>query len=192
MKKFLKISGIVIAAYIVTWLTVVSLAALFQSGGDPLLFGDLELSTHSLSKTCYANTYHWPVKTDYVELDIPDTVDGYRVTKLGGQNSFVGPTSPFMISMPLAKNNLGTNILPEDAQVERYHMVINIGKNLKEIKYLVMREYFDMGENQFVQILVTVNCDEENRHFYSKDGKLYNRSDDSLVGGFFYYSDYCN
>ena len=53
-----------------------------------------------------------------------------------------------------------------------------------------MFSYYKLSEQQFVQILVSIECDEENPYFYSQDGKLYQRADNTLVEGFFYYSDF--
>lgn len=194
MKKFFKIFGLVVLALAVLQLLLIMLFGLLQSRWDTIRTDNFRLGVNTWSKTCFVSTYWWPAKTDYVEVDIPDSVEGYRVTTLGGYGGSTAG-SPFMVELPYKQVitvHHGAGTLPEDAQIEQYHMVVNIGENLRKIDLTSMDVYYETKDNQFIQILVTVNCDEDNRTFYSKDGKLYRRSDNSLVEGFFYYSDYCD
>ena len=47
-------------------------------------------------------------------------------------------------------------------------------------------EYTVKGEKTAYCPRVSIICDEDNKTFYSKDGKLYYRQDDTLVDGFNY------
>ena len=163
-----------------------------------LMYGNKEFSSeglsyeaHSILNSCFASTYTWSSGEKYAVLDIPDTFDGYRVTALGGYVGSGAP-SPFTANLPNALSVHSKGTLPDNMQIERYHLVINIGKYLRDDEFIVMDDYHKVGNNHFVQILVTVNCSPQNPYFYSKDGKLYKRLDDSLIEGFFYYSDYCD
>ena len=114
------------------------------------------------------------------------------MTALGGYIGSGAPC-PFSVILPdtlSVYSGYSESTLPDCAQIEQYHLVINIGKYLRDDKFIVMDDYHEVGNSQFVQILVTVNCSPDNPLFYSEDGKLYKRLDDSLVDGFFYYSDY--
>ena len=158
-------------------------------GNREFVSDNLSYDTNSILNICFASTYTWPIGEKHVVLDIPDTYDGYRVTALGGYVGSGAP-SPFMANLPNTLSVCSEDTLPNNAQIDQYHLVLNIGKYLREDKLIVMDYYHKVGTNQYVQVLVTVNCSPENPYFYSEDGKLYKRLDDSLVEGFFYYSDY--
>jgi len=186
VKPVLKvISFAVLAVFLLIFLRDCSLFY----GNKDIESDDLVYYTHDIFRTCFAGNYTWPSDTDCAVLDIPDTCDGYRVTALGGYIGSGAPC-PFVVIVPgtLAMHSCET--LPESAEIEQYHLVINIGKSLKEDRFIAMERYHRIGQNRFVQILVSINCSEENQYFYSEDGKLFRRSDNSLVDGFFYYSDY--
>lgn len=158
-------------------------------GDEVLLSDNLHYETHYLYKICFASYYTWPSGEKNAVLDIPDTCEGYRVVGLGG---FVGSgaPSPFFVNIPDAQSICLESSLPDHAQIDQYHLVINIGKYLREDTLIELDEYYHIEADRFVQILVSVNCSPENPWFYSEDGKLYRRSEGDLVEGFFYYSDY--
>lgn len=161
-------------------------------GNNDLSSDNLHYYSHNIFKTCFASTYSWPTDGKYAVIDIPDTCDGYRVTALGGYIGSGAPC-PFWVSLPdtlSVYSGYSESTLPDHAQIDQYHLVINIGKYLRKDEFIVMDDYYEVGYNRFVQILVTVNCSPENPYFYSENGKLYKRLDHSLVEGFFYYSDY--
>lgn len=133
---------------------------------------------------CFASHYSWESNEREVVVDIPDEIDGKAVTELGGNAVY-----PFLVNLPHSRYGCGEDLLPENAVIEHYHMVINLGENIRKADWVEMDEYHCIGNNRFVQILVTINCPEENRWFYSENGKLYHK-DGTLVTGFFYASDY--
>ena len=164
-----------------------------------LLYGNYKLTsdnlsyyTHNVFNRCFAGEYIWPAEGTTAVLNIPDTCEGYRVTALGGYVGSGAPC-PFMVSLPTTSGVCSVcseGTLPDDAQIEQYHLVVNIGRHLRNDECIVMDDYYKIGTNRFVQILVSVNCAPENPCFYSENGKLYKKTDDSPVDGFFYYSDY--
>ena len=65
---------------------------------------------------------------------------------------------------------------------------IYIGKNISHIEY-VEDEYYlvkEDGKGTYYHPVVYIECSDENGHFYSKDGKLYDRSTDELIDCFAY------
>ena len=181
---------------VVIWIIVI----LFLSGTFltqcSLMYGNKTLSsnhlnyyTHNIFRSCFAANYTWTADTTTAVLEIPDACEGYRVTALGGYIGSGAPC-PFQVNLPNTSTIHSQGTLPDNAEIEQYHLVIHIGKYLRETGFIVMDDYHKIGSNQFIQILVTVNCSPQNPYFYSEDGKLYKRSDHSLVDGFFYYSDY--
>lgn len=155
-------------------------------GDKTIEFDNLCYYTHNLFKTCFAGNYMWTSDTNYAVLSIPDICDGYRVTALGGYIGSGGPC-PFTMNLSGVQYICSEDLVPDDAEVEQYHLVINIGKNLKDDRFIVMDDFYYFGANQYVQVLVTVNCSEENPIFYSEEGKLFRRSDNSLVDGFLFF-----
>jgi len=159
---------------------------------EDLTSDNLTLHPHRVLKTCFASSYTWPSDDQSAVLTIPDTCEGYRVTALGGYVGSGGPC-PFSVNLPNSTgvfSGYSDDTLPADAQIEQYHLVLNIGKHIWDDEFVVMDDYHRVGPDQYVQVLVTVNCSPKNPFFYAEDGKLYRRLDHSLVEGFFYYSDY--
>ena len=186
MNKIFKIFGVVALVYALLWGAGAGVYAYAQTKWETTQVEQQSYGVNTLTKKGFASTYHWSTTATEAEIVIPDTVDGYTVTKLGCYNG--GGGSPFAVSLNGALPFSGT--LPEDAQVEQYHLVIHIGEKLKEAELVVLDCYHKLMEDRFVQILVSIECDEENPYFYSQDGKLYKRTDNALVDGFFYYSDF--
>ena len=186
LKRLLKWLGILGLSFLIALFVV---ACFFNSGGEELQVDNLAFYTHRIGKTCFAGCYYWNIDSNYAVLDIPNSCDGYRVTELGGFIGIGGPC-PFTVVLPDTKSVHNENTLPVGSQVEQYHLVINLGQYRKEDEFVHMKVYHRLEDDRFVQILVSVNCSEDNRYFYSLDGKLYRRKDDTLVDNFFYYSDH--
>lgn len=158
-------------------------------GREDLTDGNMCYTTHNIFRTCFASVYAWTSDSGDDVLIIPDVIDGYRVTSLGGYVGSGAPC-PFLIHFPDAVSICTEATLPEDAQVEQYHLVLYLGKHVDADTFVVLDEYFKMEDGRYVQILTTIHCSEKNPHLYSEKGKLYRRIDDSLVLGFFYEADY--
>ena len=192
MKKIIQVTLAVFAL-----LAVLVFCALFLTqcsmmfGNKTLVSDNLHYEAHKIFKECFASNYLWTSNEDNATLNIPDTCQGYRVTKLGGFVGSGGPC-PFMVTLPNTQYICDEGVLPDNAQISYYYLEISIGKYIGEDTFIAMDQYYNIGSDAFVQILVSVQCSEENPYLYSKDGKLYRKSDDSLVDGFFYYSDYCD
>lgn len=188
-RRIYKIIAILLLVVFLLFCVPFFLQGSLMYGNKTVLSDNLRYYTHNIFKSCFVGDYTWPAGEKYAVLDIPDACEGYRVTSLGGYIGSGGPC-PFDVNLPNAASVHMEGTLPEDAQIEQYHLVINIGKYIQEDGLIVMDGYHKVGNDRFVQILVTVNCSPENPVFYSENGKLYKRADDSPVDGFFYYSDY--
>ena len=190
MKRMIKRIILIILIVILLFLCSSFLTQCSMMYGNKVFSSDnLNYHAHNIFNSCFAGCYTWPLNENNAVLDIPDTCEGYRVIALGGYIGSGSP-SPFAVNLPNEVSIHSEGTLPDNARIEHYHLVINIGKYLREDELIMMDDYHKVGYDQFVQILVTVNCSPENPVFYSDNGKLYKRSDHSLVDGFFYYSDY--
>lgn len=144
-------------------------------------------------KVCYVSDYYWDGNEDTMTINIPDYIDGYKVKYLGGYLGRGAP-DPFCVNIPWSISEIYSeeciHVL-EETNVKTLHFILNIGANVAQMKRVNMRDYYHLEEpDVFLRVAVTVNCSSENKWFYSMDGKLYNKADDTLIEDFFYYEDY--
>lgn len=150
----------------------------------------LSYTMHRFRKVCFADTVTWDEELNEMVLNIPDACDGYRVTSLGGFLG-TGVPCPFTVDMDGADMYYGEGAQPDDALMVQRHLTINLGKYVEEIRLADMKGCSHIAQtDEYVQIIVSFNCAEDNETFYSKDGKLYYRENDALVEDFYYYADY--
>lgn len=151
-------------------------------------YGNLCFTYRKFGGSCVVSDGIWEGMEETLVVEIPDEVDGRRVTAMGSSYP-----SPFIFNFEEGiAYACGEEMLPEDAVIIPRYLTIRIGKNLRVLGDMEMKQYFcDRNDkNVFYRILVTVECAEENRNFYSRDGKLYQKAGDLLIDVFFYESDY--
>lgn len=158
-------------------------------------------ATNKVSDCVYVGNYTPTESEDPYVITIPDTISGRPVTHLGGYYGRGLPT-PFMISMAHYMN------APERStydcvygkaslkNIENLYTIENIvfdlyiGKNLRHITNVVMDNYYPHinadGGITFYHPVVRLHCSVENQHFYSLDGKLYNKETRELISDFEY------
>lgn len=163
----------------------------------------LYIAINRKANCCFVGQYDCSEYTENAEIIIPDEYDGVPVTKIGGYYG-VGVPSPFRIELGDAymnapsdsdfygvfSGNLESYGIEEEYSVEELVFTLRIGKNISEIEFVSMGEYYphinDDGSITFYHPVVNVVCSEENKSFYSKDGKLYNKETDELIEEFNY------
>ena len=139
-------------------------------------------------KVCFAGAFAWDGENMVIE--VADEIERHPVTSLGGYTG-KGVSNPFSVHIEGVHSTWSEGALPSGARIRQLHFTVNIGKNVEELKNIEMKDYYQIGDTrEFYQILVTVNCAEKNQTFYSRNGKLYRSSDDSLVECFYYFPDY--
>ena len=181
------------------------LAVLLLSGCSASVFFSLEgpedgfhYGVNRRAGYCFVGPYEVEDIEKNSEITIPDTFDGLPVTVLGGFFGTGVPT-PFTINMENAVMNAdsgsvfnsvyGLDVvnyeIPAKYTVEEVVFTLNIGKNLREVKYVEPeRLYPHINDDESVTFycpVVEVHCSVENENFYSQDGKLYRKADGSLV-----------
>lgn len=150
--------------------------------------GNLYFTYRKFGGSCVVSHGIWEGEEETLVVEIPDKVDGRRVTAMGSSYP-----DPFLFNFEAGIASVcGEEMLPEGAVIIPRYMTIRIGKNLRVLRDMEMKQYHcDRNDaNVFYRILVTVECAEENRNFYSKDGKLYTKAGNQLIDVFFYASDY--
>ncbi len=142
--------------------------------------------------------YNWDGNSDNMSIEVPEAYKGTPIIGLGGYTGR-GVPAPFSISLTdTAKNTL----CPQAAQwtyanhtanienytFEKFAFKLHVSKNIKEIENLsmggiIVAEYEEKGEKKHTVYVLTCNvtCDENNKTFYSKEGKLYYKKDNKLV-----------
>ena len=166
--------------------------------GEGFIYG-----VNKTAKTCFAGQYECTEYTPNCEITIPDEFDGKPITKIGGYHGRGVPT-PFFISVDDVFMNApaGTRfsyIFNGDLKSYQFDVsfneedvvfVLNIGKNVKTVEYVEMGKKYphvnEDGSVTFYHPVVYINCSEENKNFYSENGKLYNRKTDELITEFDY------
>lgn len=153
--------------------------------------------SEKMNKAFLAN-YNWNGKEDGMNIVIPDHYKGTTITGLGGYTGR-GYPSPFMI---LPSNEARTQLCPnatewyyashtankDNTEVIYLRFQLHIGEHINKIENLsmggiILAGYEENGEEKYNIFVLTcyVSCDEDNKTFYAKDGKLYYRKDNVLV-----------
>lgn len=154
---------------------------------------------------CFVGNYECEKYTENMEITIPDEYQSMPVKRIGGYIGRGYPT-PFIIAMgDLYMNapeeseynkvyigDINNFDIEENYSVENPVFTVNIGKNIDAIVNVDMDVYYphinEDGSITFYHPVVNINCSKENKHFYSKDGKLYYKETDELVSDFAYAS----
>ena len=157
------------------------------------------------SHCCFVGYYNCTEYTDNLEITIPDEYEGIPIKRIGGSYGRGVPT-PFSISLsdlymnaPKGKDSRYDGVFHGDLNefgfvdeyvIEDVVFILNIGKNIEVVDYVVMDEYYphinEDGSITFYHPVVNINCSEENEHFYSEDGKLYDKKTNEMISNFAY------
>ncbi len=136
----------------------------------------------------FAGRYYWNGSEDSMTITVPDEYKGYKINSLGG---FFGTGVPMFFRVePDDKENNGyyyKYTYPEydpGAEYKELVFTLEIGKNISKIKGVEDGFLYRKNENGAVvccEVVYNIICAEGNDNYYSKDGRLYLRSDDTLV-----------
>ncbi|MBQ7817658.1 MAG: hypothetical protein IJ388_02530 [Oscillospiraceae bacterium] len=164
-----------------------------------------DIGYSNLINDAFVSAYNWDGTEEKMNIVIPEKYDGMPITALGGYHSS-GLPDPFAIELSEAykKELCGeanqwvvSSIYADIGSVETVYFDFNIhiSKNIGQINTNMLGKfyegcYFDGDDYQakiIVVFLYTITCDDENKTFYARDGKLYYRESDELVSGIFYF-----
>lgn len=196
------------------WVTVLFVSLIFCLSGCfldrvSLFYNDsaetdgFSIGINRTSNCCFVGYYNCTEYTDHLEITIPDEYEGIPIKRIGGYYGR-GLQNPFSISLADLYMNAPENSkyriaytgdinnyeFSEDYVIEDVAFRLNIGKNIEVIEFVSMDVYYphisDDGSITFYHPVVYVNCSNENKHFYSEDGKLYDKKTDELISDFAY------
>ena len=164
-------------------------------GTETDLAGDLLCGYNRLTGEAFAAVYEWDGREETMDFTVPDTVFGYRVTALGG---YVGRGAPYAFTVELpesfghTRESFGEDLWDyarekyPNAEVVELPFTVHIGKDLEEIRQELFGSYYSFtteGHEVLYHVTLTVDCDPENKTFYSEDGVLYDRETGEAVLG---------
>ena len=151
--------------------------------------GGVRYQINERGKRAFAEQCVWDLDLTHLSFEIADTVEGAKVQRLGGYIG-VGVPYPFRIepergadcvaSYDPSQESFDVPVTWQDLEFTVY-----LGKELDEIARITGPSYFGVknpsGGIDFYRPVCRFVCDEENKTFYSRDGVLYKRSDDTPV-----------
>ena len=149
--------------------------------------GGVRYQINEQGKRAFAEQCIWDLDPTHRSFDIADTVEGAKVKQLGGYIG-VGVSRPFRIEPAQGAECIVT----EDPSRKSYDVPITwqdleftvyLGKAPEKIADVQESPYYGVtnpaGGIDFYRPVCRFVCDEGNETFYSRDGVLYRRSDDS-------------
>ena len=164
-------------------------------GTETDMAGDLLCGYNRLTGEAFAAVYEWDGREETMDFTVPDTVFGYRVTALGG---YVGRGAPYAFTVELpesfghTRESFGEDLWDyarekyPNAEVVELPFIVHIGKDLEEIRQELFGSYYGFtaeGHEVLYHVTLTVDCDPENKTFYSENGVLYDRETGEAVLG---------
>lgn len=194
---------IVVFLSIFICLTFTGCSLLFDFRSDAM--DDFDIGYSKALKEAFVSSYNWDGIDENKNIVIPEEYNGMKITALGG---YFGRGVPCAFGVQLPESYLN-NLCSESNEwfisdayeyiesVDTVYLNFNlhISKNIENITEhdldcFYKGAYFD-GEDYHSKVIVvllyTITCDEDNKTFYAKDGKLYYRENDQLVSDILYY-----
>ncbi len=143
-------------------------------------------------RDAFASAYQWDGSGDAIDYTIPDTVQGVKVTAIGGLTGGLkkAPAAGLAVNMPETYRGAerAQYTMPVNAVEITLPVHIHIGRFVRSIEedgsLPAPTGYFGYEKDVSSYILTpvwTVTCDEGNETYYARDGRLYQRADDALV-----------
>lgn len=160
----------------------------------------MELYGNVLTKKAFVGESLWD-GTDGETIEIPDSVNGCRVTALGG---FFGRGVPvaFCLTVPEEWNTktiFGDRSMVEkaaedapDAELIDLTVTLKLGKNIDTLNAVTCYGWGGCDETMHEQVWRLrwyVECDGENETFRAENGRLYYRANGQCVEEFYYWDE---
>lgn len=144
--------------------------------------------------------YKWEGDPEKTDIIIPEKYGRQKIKCLGGYfgrglpspffidcSSYLGIKSDVDETVGSLTTSMDPSMIEPGTKVVYTDFTIHLSKYIEKIYARAdATEYTVKGEKTAYCPRVSIICDEDNKTFYSKDGKLYYRQDDTLVDGFNY------
>ncbi len=191
-----------ISAFVFAFIVMLSFTGCELLDGMSYLYTDkvnvdnLCICINDTADCCFAGAYSCEEYTDGMEITIPDEYDGKPIKRIGGYYARGVPV-PFWFDMSALYTSSADDVYGFDMSTvdeAQYKVVdlpyiLNIGKNVDSIVYVENYYYGNVEEDGSVVYyhpVVSINCSEDNKTFYSENGRLYSKTDNTLVEDFDY------
>lgn len=178
-------------AFLILIILFVVLVSSCKGEGFELYIQDnVEYMINPKKKIGFIGQQCWNCDLDNASLHIADEVEGCKITSFGGYYG-IGALNYFAIHLDYSIPNISffdKEGLPKECEKIEIPFRIYMNKYLERVKLCgQIEEYFifDDSPNTAYYITYYFICSEENATFYSNDGKLYYKSNDTLVKEFY-------
>ena len=143
-------------------------------------------------RDAFASAYQWDGTGDVIDYTVPDTVQGVKVTAIGGLTGGLkkAPAAGLAVNMPETYRGAerAQYTMPVNAVEVTLPVHIHIGRFVRSIEedgsLPAPTGYFgyEKGVSSYILTPVwSVTCDENNETYFAEGGKLYLRADGTLV-----------
>ncbi len=197
-----KVSAIILTVFLAISLCACNTKGMSLLYNETVQYDNFIIAINDFNDCCFVGHYTVEKYTDNMSITIPDAYNDMPIERIGGYYGTGVPT-PFYIDLPEFLNAPEESSFsgiygghPDDFKLDvKYTIVelsfrLNIGKNINTIENVANDLYYphinDDDSITFYHPVVEIVCDENNKHFYSKDGKLYDRKNDELITKFAY------
>lgn len=148
------------------------------------------IAHNKLTGKCFVGECEWNGDRRSMEMTVPDEHRGVPVTQLGGYTGGPGRKGPLdfcvFLNDKFLKEKDEWSIMEDDGaltdnEYETLTFTIHIGENLQSIERILGPYYYLKGEDIVYRIDYYFIVSKKNETFYSKDGNLYYKEDDTPV-----------
>ncbi len=184
-------------------LTFSGCSLLFEYQTDAI--DNFDIGYSKVLNEAFVSSYNWDGTDETKNIVIPEEYNGEKITALGGYCGRGVPCA-FGIELPESyQNNLcseanqwvASDVYEDVGSVDTVYLNFNlhISENIEQIKIHTLDRFYngtyfngkDYNSKIIVVLLYNITCDEDNKTFYAKEGKLYYRQNDELVSDILYY-----
>ena len=184
-------------------LTFSGCSLLFEYQTDAI--DNFDIGYSKVLNEAFVSSYNWDGTDETKNIVIPEEYNGEKITALGGYCGRGVPCA-FGIEFPESyQNNLcseanqwfASEVYEDIGSVDTVYLNFNlhISKNIEQIQIHTLDCFYngtyfygeDYNSKIIVVLLYNITCDEDNKTFYAKEGKLYYRQNDELVSDILYF-----
>ena len=133
--------------------------------------GAFRIYYHKWSGDVLVGDYCWDGDENNMTVTIPDEADGKKINSLGGS---IGRGAPvlFLVNIPDSVEKSG-----------EYNFTVKLGENIKSVYHFLYTDKFTNANGELAYVVnYYYEVSEDNKWIYSKDGKLYDKKTDELLG----------
>jgi len=183
--------------YIISVFILIIIMTGCTSYSDRTTEGNLSYYYSKTLNEAFVGGYLWDGTVNNQSFIIPDTIESYPITSLGGYFG-TGLPIPFGIDFPDSYGVYGTtNIEPDENDLYYEHgyelhmlvFYVSLGVNVKEARnvdfFYYVSENEDLSKNLY-KVYYYFEVNPSNPYIYAVDGKLYTVDKDELLEGLEY------